>query len=83
MIKINNEEVSNMDNDATYRKNLESLVTARTEQLRQAVTRNAELFEFLKQLQTMQSLERVHDAVRTMFENLESQAGAAPRKTGQ
>lgn len=61
------------DNDATYRKNLESLVSARTEQLRQAVTQIEELLKFLKQLQTMGSLEQVYDAVQVTITKFESQ----------
>jgi hypothetical protein len=60
------------DDDATYRKNLEALVTARTEQLRQAVTRISELVEFLKQLQKMQSLDQVKSAVQSVIKKFES-----------
>ena len=53
-----------MDNDdATYRKSLEQLVSARTEQLRQAFELNFELLKCLKEVQSMQSLDQVEDAV--------------------
>jgi len=47
-----------------YRKNLETLVTARTEQLRQALIQNSDLLDILKRIQTMQSLEDIHQAVQ-------------------
>jgi hypothetical protein len=55
------------------RKSLEALVTARTEQLRQAVQRNSDLLQFLKQIRSMQSLNEIHQAVEVEIAKLQSQ----------
>ncbi|MBV9180009.1 MAG: hypothetical protein JO356_01740 [Acidobacteria bacterium] len=54
-----------------YRKNLESLVTARTEQLRQTLSRNTEVVESLKAIQSPDSLEQMRAAVQAAIEKLE------------
>lgn len=55
-----------------YRKNLEQLVTARTEQLRQALARQCELLESLKRMQAIVSSEELRQAVQAAIEKLES-----------
>src|ERR1051326_4800485 len=60
-----------------YRENLEALVTARTEQLREAVQKNSDLLEFLKQIQSMQSLNEIHQAVQVEIAKLETQSATS------
>ncbi|PYV71377.1 MAG: hypothetical protein DMG96_28940 [Acidobacteria bacterium] len=72
-----------MDNDdATYRKSLEQLVSARTEQLRQAFELNFELLKCLKEVQSMQSLDQVEDAVLATITKFEGKIVAQPPKLG-
>jgi len=66
-----------------YRKNLETLVTARTEQLRQALIQNSELLDFLKRIQSMQSLEDTHQAVQAEIAKLESRRPTSPQFGGK
>jgi hypothetical protein len=72
-----------MDNDATYRKSLEQVVSARTEQLRQAFEVNFELLKCLKEVQLMQSLDQVKDAVQATISKFESKIVAQPPKFGE
>ena len=49
--------------DDHYTRNLEALVKARTEQLRVVVSQNEQYWGLLKQIQSMESLEQVREAV--------------------
>jgi hypothetical protein len=71
-----------MDNDATYLKSLERAVSARTEQLRQAFEVSFELLKCLKEVQSMQSLDQVKDAVQATITKFESKIVAQPPKFG-
>jgi hypothetical protein len=77
-----NKGESNMDENAEYRKNLESVVAARTEQLRQAFEVNFGLLKCLKEVQSMQSLDQVKDAVQATITEFESKIVAQPPKFG-
>jgi len=78
---MNETNLRKLEDDA-YRKNLETLVTARTNQLKQAMSRNSFLMEFLKRIQSMQSLEEIHEAVRTEVEKLDSEIPTLPPQFG-
>jgi hypothetical protein len=71
-----------MDNDATYLKSLEQVVSARTEQLRQAFEVNLELLKCLKEVQSMQSLDHMKNAVQATITKFESKIVAQPPKFG-
>jgi len=49
--------------DGHYTRNLEKLVQARTEQLRVVLSQNEQFWGLLKQIQSMESLEQVREAV--------------------
>jgi hypothetical protein len=66
-----------------YRKSLETLVTARTEQLRQVLIQNSDLLDFLKRIQSMQLLEDIHQAVQPEIAKLESQRPTSPQFGGK
>ena len=78
MSKINREELESKAN----RESLETLVAARTEQLRQALQKNSDLLEFLKQLQSMQSLNEIRQAVKVEIAKLEPQSAASVPRFG-
>jgi len=61
-----------------YQKNLEQLVTARTEQLRQALGLNHEVFESLKQIRLMKSVEQIQGTVQTLMKKLEPHVPTEP-----
>lgn len=66
-----------------YTRSLEELVKARTEQLMQAVSRNQQFSELLKQIQSMDSLEQVREAIRAASRRFAQQETHAPQFGGE
>lgn len=69
--------------DERYTKSLEELVKARTEQLMQAVSQNQQFSELLKQIQSMDSLEQVREAIRGASRRFAPQDTQAPQFGGE
>ena len=69
--------------DERYTKSLEELVKARTEQLMQAVSQNEQFLELLKQIQSMESLERVREAIHAALRKFTPEETQAPRFGGE
>ena len=69
--------------DEQYTKSLEELVKARTEQLMQAVSQNEQFLELLKQIQSMESLERVREAIHAAIRKFTPEETQAPRFGGE
>lgn len=68
--------------DREYVKNLENVVSTRTEQLRQAFSVSEQLLKCLKQIQTMHSLDEVKTSVQAAIQKFESKIVAEPPKFG-
>jgi hypothetical protein len=69
--------------DGRYTKSLEELVKARTEQLMQAVSQNEQFLELLKQIQSMESLEQVREAIHAAIRKFAPERTRAPRFGGE
>src|ERR1700683_2124895 len=69
--------------DERHTKSLEELVKARTEQLMQAVSQNEQFLELLKQIQSMESLERVREAVHATIRKFTPEETQALRFGGE
>src|SRR5579864_133942 len=69
--------------DERYAKTLEKLVKARTEQLMQAVSQNERFLELLKQIQSMESLEQVREAIHAAIRKFAPEETQAPRFGGE
>jgi hypothetical protein len=67
--------------DERYTRSLEELVKARTEQLIQAVSQNEQFLGLLKQIQSMESLEQVREAVHVAIRKF-APAETQPPKFG-
>jgi len=64
-------------------KNLEELVAARTEQLRQALTQKHELVESLRQLQSLESLAQIKEALQSAIEKFADPPVPVPKFGGE
>ena len=69
--------------DERYTKSVEELVKARTEQLMQAVSQNEQFLELLKQIQSMESVERVREAIDAAIRKFTPEETQAPRFGGE
>lgn len=69
--------------DERYAKTLEKLVKARTEQLMQAVSQNERFLELLKQIQSMESLEQVREAIHAAIRKFAPEETQALRFGGE
>ena len=69
--------------DERHTKSLEELVKARTEQLMQAVSQNEQFLELLKQIQSMESVERVREAIDAAIRKFTPEETQAPRFGGE
>jgi hypothetical protein len=69
--------------DERYTKSLQELVKARTEQLMQAVSQNEKCLEFLKDIQSMDSLEQVREAIHATIRKFAAEETQAPRFGGE
>ena len=69
--------------DEQHTKSLEELVKARTEQLMQAVSQNEQFLELLKQIQSMESVERVREAIDAAIRKFTPEETQAPRFGGE
>jgi len=69
--------------DEQHTKSLEELVRARTEQLMQAVSQNEQFLELLKQIQSMESVERVREAIDAAIRKFTPEETQAPRFGGE
>jgi hypothetical protein len=69
--------------DERHTKSLEELIKARTEQLMQAVSQNEQFLELLKQIQSMESLERVREAIHAAIRKFTPEETQAPRFGGE
>jgi hypothetical protein len=69
--------------DERHTKSLEELVKARTEQLMQAVSQNEQCLELLKQIQSMESLELVREAIHAAIRKFAPEETQAPRFGGE
>jgi hypothetical protein len=69
--------------DERHTKSLEELVKGRTEQLMQAVSQNEQFLELLKQIQSMESLEQVREAIHAAIRKFAPEETQAPRFGGE
>jgi hypothetical protein len=69
--------------DERYTKSVEELVKARTEQLMQAVSQNEQFLELLEQIQSMESLEQVREAIHAAIRKFAPEKTQAPRFGGE
>jgi hypothetical protein len=69
--------------DEAHRKNLEILVNARTEQLRQALNQKHELLESLRQLQSLESLAQIKEGVQSAIEKFAEPPMQVPKFAGE
>ncbi|HET6180510.1 MAG TPA: hypothetical protein VFE61_26555 [Candidatus Sulfotelmatobacter sp.] len=69
--------------DEQYRRSLEELVKARTDQLMQTTSQNSQLMELLKQIQSMESLEQVREAVQACLKKFMREPTPTPKLGGE
>jgi hypothetical protein len=71
------------EEQSEYFKNLEELVVARTEQLRQALTQKHELVESLRQLQSLESLAQIKEGLQSAIEKFADDPMPFPKFGGE
>jgi len=69
--------------DDQYTRNLEALVKARTEQLRVVVSQNEQYWGLLTQIQSMESLEQVREAVHAAIRKFAAAETQPPKFGGE
>jgi ATPase subunit of ABC transporter with duplicated ATPase domains len=69
--------------DEQYARSLETIVKSRTEQPTQSVSANEKILEHLKQIQSMESLEQVQEAIQTRIEKFAPQPTRPPNFGGE